>query len=71
MTKDTMTEDKIIEEEKDESFEIISLKEKYLREQLAVAEDSLMKSEFNVTVNKDIIEIAEAEIKKESEKNAP
>lgn len=57
-------------EEKDESFEIISLKEKYLREQLAIAEDSLMKSEFNVIINKEIIRITEEELKKEVEKNA-
>ena len=50
---------------KDESFEIITLKEKYLREQLEVAEDSLMKSEFNVLVNKDIIERVIKEIEKE------
>ena len=57
-------------EEKDESFEIISLKEKYLKEQLALAEDSLMKSEFNILVNKEVIRIAEAEIKEEADKNA-
>ena len=39
-------------EKKDETFEIISLKEKYLRDQLAVAEDSLVKSEFNVRINR-------------------
>jgi len=57
-------------EKKDESFEIISLKEKYLRDQLALAEDSLIKSEFNVSVNEKIVQICEAEIKKESDKNA-
>lgn len=55
---------------KDESFEIISLKEKYLRDQLAVAEDSLFKSEFNVIINKEIIKIAQKEIKEEADKNA-
>ena len=40
------------ESKKDESFEIISNKEKYLRDMLAQAEDSLMKSEFNVLINK-------------------
>lgn len=60
----------INKEEKDESFEIISLKEKYLRDQLAVSEDNLMKSEFNVKINKEVIKIAEEEIKKEAEKNA-
>ncbi len=57
-------------EELDESFDIISLKEKYLKEQLAVAEDSLMKSEFNVVINKEVIKLTTAEIKKESEKNS-
>ena len=57
-------------EEKDESFEIISLKEKYLREQLAQAEDALMKSEFGVLANKEIVKVAEEEFKKEQEKNA-
>lgn len=56
--------------EKDESFEIISNKEKYLRDMLAQAEDSLMKSEFNVIVNKQIIRLAEGEIKTEADKNA-
>ena len=56
--------------EKDESFEIISLKEKYLKDQLVMAEDSLMKSEFNILVNKEVIRIAEAEIKEEAEENA-
>lgn len=58
------------DEKKDESFEIISLKEKHLRDQLAAAEDNLMKSEFNVKVNSEVIRIAEEEIKKEAEKNA-
>ena len=56
--------------EKDESFEIISNKEKYLRDMLAQAEDSLMKSEFNVLINKQIIRIAEGEVKTEADKNA-
>ena len=59
-----------MKEEKDESFEIISLKEKYLREQLVIAEDSLVKSEFNIKINQEIIKITVEEIKKESEKNA-
>jgi len=54
----------------DKSFEIISLKEKYLREELAIAEVNLFKSEFNVLINKEAIRLAEEEIKKEAEKNA-
>jgi len=57
-------------EKKDESFEIISLKEKHWRDQLAEAEVNLFKSEGNVLINKKVIEIATAEIKKEAEKNA-
>lgn len=64
------TEEKEEKDEKDESFEIISLKEKYLREQLAQAEDALMKSEFGVLANKEIVKVAEEEFKKEQEKNA-
>ena len=55
---------------KDESFEIISFKEKYLRDQLAIAEDSLMKSEFNVKVNYEIIALTTAELSEEVAKNA-
>jgi len=62
--------EKIEEPEKDESFEIISVKEKYLREQFASAEDALMKSEFGVLANKEIVKIAEAELLKEQKKNA-
>lgn len=58
------------EEPKDKSFEIISVKEKYLREQFALADDSLIKSEFGVLANKKVREVAEAELKKEQEKNA-
>jgi hypothetical protein len=61
---------KEIKEEKDESFEIISIKEKYWRDQLAEAESNLFKSEGNVKVSKKVIRIAEEEIKKEAEKNA-
>jgi len=57
-------------EEKDESFEIISVKEKYLREQFALADDAVMKSEFGVLANKEVRRVAEAELKKEQEKNA-
>jgi len=57
-------------EEKDESFEIISLKEKFLKDQLALSEDALIKSEFNVRINKLIIQILKEDIKEESNKNA-
>ncbi len=57
-------------DEKDESFEIISIKEKYLREQFALAEDSLMKSELGVLANKEVRRVAEEELKKEADKNA-
>ena len=57
-------------EKKDESFEIISNKEKHLRDMLAQAEDSLVKSEFNVLINKEIVRLSKEEIKKEADKNA-
>ena len=57
-------------EKKDESFEIISDKEKHLRDMLAQAEDSLVKSEFNVLINKEIVRLSKEEIKKEADKNA-
>ncbi len=58
-------------EEKDESFEIISVKEALWRKHFAEAEDSLLKSEANVLINKAILKIAEEELKKEQKKNAP
>lgn len=57
-------------EEKDESFEIISVKEKYWRDQLIGAESNLFKSEGNIRISKEVIRIAKEEIKKEAEKNA-
>ncbi len=57
-------------EEKDESFEIISVKEKHWRNQLLEAESNLFKSEGNVRISKEIIKIAEEEVKKEADKNA-
>ena len=57
-------------DEKDESFEIISLKEKYWREQFLEAESNLFKSEGNVRVNKMLIVIATEEVEKEAKKNA-
>lgn len=56
--------------EKEEDFEIISLKEKYLRDEYAKAEDNLMKSELNVKIGEAVREIMEAELKKEAKKNA-
>ena len=58
-----MTKEKI-----NESFEIITLKEKYLKDQLSIAEDAYMKSEVNVLVNKDIIIRFKDEISKEHNK---
>lgn len=57
-------------EDKDESFEIISLKEKYWREQLAEAESNLFKSEGNIMISKEVIRIAEEEVEKEAKNNA-
>ena len=57
-------------EKKDESFEIISDKEKMWRTDLEEAEKNLMISEKNVLINKEIIFIANAEIRKEADKNA-
>lgn len=57
------------EEKVDETFEIISLKEKYLKDQLKIAEDAKMKSEANVSINDAIIGRLNAEIEKEHEKN--
>ncbi len=57
-------------EEKDESFEIISEKEKLWRDFLVVAETNYIKSEQGVILNLSNIETAKAEIKKEAEKNA-
>ena len=53
---------------KDESFEIISNKEKFLREELEKAEDNLMKSSLNVKIAIEVIKITKEEIKKEAEK---
>lgn len=56
-------------EEKDESFEIISLKEKYLRDQFAQADDNLMKSELNVKISKAVKKIVEEDLKAEAKAN--
>ena len=57
-------------DEKDESFEIISEKEKMWKDFLVESETNYLKSEASVLQNKAMIELAEKEIKKESEKNA-
>ena len=63
--KENMTTD-----EKDESFEIISEKEKIWRDDLVSAETNFLVSEKNVLINAEIIKVAKAEIKKEADKNA-
>ena len=57
-------------EEVDESFEIISEKEKMWRDFLVQAETNYLKSEASMLQNDEMIKLAKAEIKKESEKNA-
>ncbi len=57
-------------EEKDESFEIISEKEKLWKDFLVEAETNYIKSEASMLQNGVMIELAKAEIKKESDKNA-
>ena len=59
-----MTEEK---EKLDESFEIISEKEKLWRDFLVQAETNYLKSEMSVVQNWTMIELAKAEIKKEQE----
>ncbi len=58
-------------EELDETFEIISAKEKFWRNFLAESETNYLQATANVLQNKVMIDLAEKEIKKESEKNAP
>lgn len=57
-------------EEKDESFEIISKKEKHWRIMLEDAEINLFKSEAGIIINKALIDIASEEVEKEAKKNA-
>jgi len=57
-------------EEKDESFEIISEKEKLLRDSLVRVETDHIKAEVNVALCLDLITFYKAEIKKEADKNA-
>jgi len=56
--------------EKDESFEIISEKEKHWRDTLVKAETDHIRSESNLAISKLMIELAKAEVKKEADKNA-
>ncbi len=57
-------------EEKDESFNIISDKEKLLKDSLARVEVDRVKSEVNHALCLNLITFYEAEIKKEQDKNA-
>ncbi len=57
-------------EEKDESFEIISEKEKLWRDYLVTCETNYINSEASMIQNKTLIEVAKAEIKKEADTNA-
>jgi len=56
-------------EELDESFEIISEKEKLWRDALVAAETNYLKSEASMLQNQVIIDLAKSEIKKEADKN--
>lgn len=60
----------MIEEEKDESFEIISEKEKLWRVCLVEAETNYLKSEASMLQNQVMIDLAKEEIKKEAKKNS-
>ena len=53
----------------DETFEIISEKEKMWKDFLVEAETNYLKSEASVLQNEAMIELAKAEIKKEADKN--
>ena len=57
------------EDEVDESFEIISEKEKLWKDFLVEAETNYLKAEASVLQNLAMINLAKEEIKKESEKN--
>ena len=58
-------------EKKDESFEIISEKEKLLRDALVDVETNYIKSEINNLMCADLIEFYKKEIAKEATKNIP
>ena len=57
-------------DEKDESFEIISEKEKMWREVLVSAETNYLKAEAGMMQNEGLITLAKREVKKEADKNA-
>jgi len=57
-------------EELDETFEIISEKEKYWRNQLIAAETSYITAEANLAIADKVIILAKEEVKKEADKNA-
>ena len=58
------------DEKLDETFEIISEKEKLWKDYLATCETNYINSEASMIQNLTLIELAKKEIKKESEKNA-
>ena len=58
------------EDTKDESFEIISEKEKFWRDELVKAETNYISAEASLAINSLIMVQAKAEIKKEADKNA-
>ena len=60
----------MVTEEVDESFEIISEKEKYWRDQLVAAETSYITAEANLAIADKVIILAKQEITKEAAKNA-
>ena len=70
LTRKFQKESTTMPEEADESFEIISEKEKMWRDFLVEAEANYLKSEASVLQNDEMIKLAKAEIKKEAEKNA-
>ena len=57
-------------EEKDESFEIISEKEKLWRDYLVTCETNYINSEASMVQNAEMIKLAKEEVKKEADKNA-
>ncbi len=55
---------------KDETFEIISEKEKFWRDELVKAETSHINAEAGLLIADKLITLSKAEIKKEADKNA-
>ena len=60
----------MIDEKKDESFEIISEKEKLWRDKLVEAETGFLTAESNLAIFEKIIVLAKDEVAKEAKKNA-